>query len=104
MLVLADGSCHLDDRFDAAVRGPEIPAIEVIFGVFRILRIEVLKGQPDLMGAGGFQVAAAQIETTELFGLCVSEVGLVLQPDIACTGQLGVCFCAPDAGPRRPLR
>jgi len=39
--------------------------------VFRILRIEVLKGQPDLMGAGGFQVATAQIETTELFGLCV---------------------------------
>jgi len=51
----ADGFGRVNDRRDAAVGGPEVPLVEECFGVLGGLVEEVLEGEADLVGAGGFR-------------------------------------------------
>src|SRR5512147_473630 len=77
-----DGSGCLDDGREAAVGGPEVPLPEEGFGGFTgRLGIEVLKGQADLIGAGGLEVQVG--ETAERGQLRLGEITFVLQPDVA---------------------
>jgi len=94
----ADGFGDVDDGLDAAVCGPEIPSFEVVFSVFRRLGIEILEDQPNLVGAGGFQMAASKVEGLELLFLTGREVVGVLEPDIAGAGEfrMELTFQAPD--------
>src|SRR5205807_9644463 len=65
-LMAADGFGDLDDGLYAAVGGPKIPDVEVVLGLLGGLVVEILEGQADLVGAGGFQVAAGEVESVEL--------------------------------------
>ena len=66
ILMSPDGPGDVDDGLDAAVGGPEIPSLEVGFGLLRRLSIEVLENQADLIGASGFQMTASEVEGLEL--------------------------------------
>ena len=79
----ADGLGDVDDGLDAAVCGPEIPSFEEVFGLVRRLAIEILEDQADLIGAGGLQVAASEVEGLELLLLAGGEIGGILEPDIS---------------------
>jgi len=94
----ADGLGDVDDGLDAAVCGPEIPSFEEVFGLVRRLAIEILEDQADLIGTGGLQVAASEVEGLELLLLAGGEIGGILEPDIASTGEFRVeiTFLAAD--------
>lgn len=66
VLMGPDGLGHVDDGLDAAVCGPEIPSFEVEFGLVGRLGIEILEDQADLVGTGGFQMTASEVEGLEL--------------------------------------
>jgi len=86
----ADGFGDLDDRLDAAVCGPEIPSLEIVFGVFRRLVVEVLEDQADLVSAGSFQMVAGEVEGLDLLFLVGGEISGILKPDIAGAGEFGM--------------
>ena len=67
--------------------GPEIPSLEMVCS--RLdggLIIQILKRQPDLVGAGGLEVTLG--ETVAGLALAAREVGCVLQPHVAALLQL----------------
>ena len=81
-----DRACGLDHRFEPAVGGPEVPLLEERSG--RLgggLFVEVLEGQPDLIGARGLQMMGRQAVEGGLLPL--RQVGGIAQPDVACAAQ-----------------
>ena len=70
----ADGLGDVNDGLDATVCRPEIPSVEVVCCVFRRLIVEVLEDQADLVGAGGFQMVASEVEGLDLLLLVGGEV------------------------------
>ena len=93
-----NGLGDVDDGLYAAVSGPEIPTFEVVFGVFRRLGVKILEDQPNLVGAGGFQMAASEGEGLDLLFLVGGEVVGILEPDIAGAGEfrMELTFQAAD--------
>jgi hypothetical protein len=84
--VALDGMRGVDDRRQAAVRGPEIPALQErgrLFG--RILLVELLKGEPYLVGSCGLQMTRWKI--FQGLALPAGQVGWVAQPDISGAAQ-----------------
>ena len=67
----------------------------------RGLIVEILKGQPDLVGAGGLEVAAG--EAVAGLALAAGEVGWVLQPHYRLFFSSGRLFTSSRA-PYRPHR
>ena len=66
--VALDGACGLDHRFEPAVGGPEVPLLQESGG--RLgggLLIEVLEGQPDLIGARRLQMMGREVVEGGLF-------------------------------------
>src|SRR5450432_2776251 len=97
-LVAPDGSGRLDDLRDTAVGSPEIPSVEVIFGLVGGLGKQILEGEADLISAGGFQMTADQVESVELILLFLSKILRVFKPDIAGAGEfrMGLALHAAD--------
>src|ERR1022692_1010641 len=61
ILMATDGFSDVDDSRDAAVGGPEVPLVEEGFGLVGGLGEEVLEGEADLVGAGGFQMGVDDV-------------------------------------------
>ena len=57
-----DCVCRIDDRFQPAVRGPEIPLLEEASGglVRVVLLVEVLEGEAYLIGPCGLEMTRGQ--------------------------------------------
>ena len=58
--VALDGVRGIDDRFEAAMGGPEIPFLEESGGLGRGLLIELLEGQADLVGPCGLEMTRGE--------------------------------------------
>src|SRR5271155_5600204 len=85
------GVRRIDDRFEPAVGGPEVPLLEEARRRrSRGLVVEVLECQAYLVGSGGPEMARR--ETVELRALPLRQVGRVAQPDIACATQQALAF------------
>ena len=90
VLVLAYSLGDFDDGRKTAVGSPEVPFVEVGFGLVGGLVEEVLEGEANLVGAGGFQMGVGDVEGVELFPLALVEVLGVLEPDVAAFCQFGI--------------
>src|SRR5207344_2811799 len=76
----------VDDRRQAAVGGPEIPALQEPGCLFRgILLIKLLEGEPYLVGSRGLQMMRRKL--FQCLALPVGQVGWVAQPDISGAAQ-----------------
>src|SRR6201996_8566248 len=84
--VALDGVGGLDDRRQAAMRGPEVPTLEECLAVLGCgLLIEFLERQPDLVGASGLEIT--QRQAVQYGALPIGQVRWIAQPDIACAGE-----------------
>src|SRR4051794_16940293 len=81
--VMLDGAGGINHRRQTAVGGPEVPGLQgARSGFGRGLVVEVLKGQPDLIGACGLEMPRGQRVKRRL--LSIRQVGRIAQPYIAC--------------------
>ena len=77
-----DSLCSLNNGFQAAVGGPEIPALQEGFpGLAGGLFKEFLKCQADLIRSGCLQVVARQ--GVHHATLLIGQVGGILEPQVA---------------------
>ncbi len=81
--MMFDGAGGIDHRRQPAVGSPFLQEARAGFG--RGLVVEVLEGEPDLIGTRGLEMARGQAVQCRL--LAVRQVGRIAQPYIACATQ-----------------
>lgn len=64
--MVADGPGEINEGLELAVGGPEIPFIEISFSSGRGLIEEVLESEPEIIGAGGFEMRVDNVKFVEL--------------------------------------
>jgi hypothetical protein len=87
--VALDGARGIDDRFEAAVSGPEVSLLEEA-GLGGWLIMEVLQGEPDLVGPCGLEMMRG--EAFERRPLPVGQVRRAAQPDVAGAARQALLF------------
>src|SRR5574337_177173 len=77
---------RVDDRLEATVGGPEVPAFEVLVTpAAAVVGPEVAQALLDRLGTAGLQVTAAQ--QREAVGVAFGEVLRGVQPQVLAAGQ-----------------
>ena len=98
-----DGARGIDDRFEPAVGGPEVPFLQEARACLdRWLIVEILEGEADLIGTRGLEVTRGQ--TFERRLLPVRQGVRIAQPDVTCAAQQSFALSVRRGAPDRRRR